>query len=103
MQTATTQDITKQGLNDLQDNKISMYPNPTQDIVNIDLYAASIINTIVKVSDIRGRVVKQIQARSEKGYNQMTVSLREVPSGVYSVQVFQDNKLSFTDQVTKKD
>ena len=103
MQTATTQDITKQGLNDLQDNKISMYPNPTQDIVNIDLYAASIINTIVKVSDIRGRVVKQIQARSEKGYNQMTVSLREVPSGVYTVQVFQDNKLSFTDQVTKKD
>jgi hypothetical protein len=47
--------------------------------------------------------VKQIQARSEKGYNQMTVSLREVPSGVYTVQVFQDNKLSFTDQVTKKD
>ena len=85
------------------DNKINIYPNPTQDMINIDLYAASAGNTTVKVSDIHGRTVKQIQARAEKGYNTVSVSLLEVPSGVYSVQVFQDNQLTFTDQVTKKD
>jgi len=99
-QSTQTQDITRQGLTEAA---ITMYPNPTQDVVNIDLYASSVVNTIVKVSDIRGRIVKQIQARSEKGYNQVSVSLSEVPSGVYTVQVFQDSQLSFTDQVTKKD
>ena len=85
------------------DTKISMYPNPTQDVVNIDMYAAEMSHLTVKVSDIHGRIVKQVQASAEKGMNNVTVSLLEVPSGVYSVQVFQDDKLTFTDQVTKKD
>ena len=100
---AQSQEIGRQGVSQQIASKISMYPNPTQDIVNVDLYAASVVNTVVKVTDIRGRIVKQIQARSEKGFNTMTISLLEVPSGIYTVQVFQDNLLSFTDQVTKKD
>ena len=101
---AQAQEISREGSSfESTENKISMYPNPTQDNVHIDLYAASVVNTVVKVTDIRGRIVKQIQARSEKGLNTMTVSLLEVPSGVYTIQVFQDNQLSFTDQLTKKD
>jgi len=94
---------TKQGLDLTEGTTISLFPNPTQDILNVNVTSASMANTVVKVSDIRGRVVKQIQARSEKGLNTMTVSLREVPDGIYTVQVFQDNSLNFTDQITKKD
>lgn len=81
---------------------ISIYPNPTQDVVNIDLNANELSNITIKVSDIRGRIVKQIQGRSEKGMNTLSVSLREVPAGVYNVQVFQDSKLSYTGKVTKE-
>ncbi|HNB80585.1 MAG TPA: T9SS type A sorting domain-containing protein [Chitinophagaceae bacterium] len=82
---------------------ISIYPNPTVDMLHIDFQTKKVVNTLVKVMDIHGRVAKKIQARSEKGFNTMTISLQEVPAGVYTVQVYQDNALSFTDKVTKKD
>lgn len=93
----------KQNANTQSDTYVSIYPNPTQDMVHIDFQVTGTVNTIVKVMDIRGRIVKKIQARSEKGFNTMSVSLREVPAGVYNVQVYQDNKLTFNDKVTKKD
>lgn len=95
-------EISKQ-VNTATSTKINMFPNPTQDVLNIDLTSDASTSTVVKVCDIRGRVVKQIQARTEKGSNSLNVSLREVPAGVYTVQVYQDNSLSFTDKVTKKD
>ncbi|MBK7764068.1 MAG: T9SS type A sorting domain-containing protein [Bacteroidetes bacterium] len=94
---------TKQDANAQSATYVSIYPNPTQDMVHVDFQVTSTVNTLVKVMDIRGRIVKKIQARSEKGFNTMSVSLREVPAGVYNVQVYQDNKLTFTDKVTKKD
>ena len=81
--------------------KINVYPNPTQDILHVAFAATEVENVLVKVMDLRGRVVKQIQANSEKGNNNLTVSLREVPSGVYTVQVYQNNNLSLTEKVTK--
>jgi hypothetical protein len=82
---------------------VSIYPNPTQDMMHIDFQVNGTVNTIVKVLDIRGRIVKKVQARSEKGFNSMHISLHEVPAGTYTVQVLQDNQLSFTDKVTKND
>jgi hypothetical protein len=84
-------------------SSINIYPNPTQDIVNINLNSTEVVNTVVKVTDLRGRTLKQIQARSEKGLNTMTISLREVPSGIYNIQVYQNNNLTYTDRITKKD
>lgn len=99
----STPEVSKTIASSTTSTAIKMYPNPTQDILNVEVNATSVTNTVVKVSDIRGRIVKQIQARSEKGLNTMTVSLHEVTNGIYTVQVYQDNKLSFTDQITKKD
>jgi len=82
-------------------NSISIYPNPTRDVLNIDLYSARVENTVVKVLDMSGRVVKQIQARTEAGLNKLSISLGELAAGIYTVQVFENEHLSMTSKVKK--
>jgi hypothetical protein len=82
-------------------NTVSLYPNPTQDVLNIDLYTSKVQNTTVKVLDMSGRVVKQIQARSEAGMSTLSISLGELASGVYTVQVYDNDKLSHVGKVKK--
>ena len=66
---------------------VSIYPNPTTDILNIDLSATKAQNTTVKVLDMAGRMIKQVQAKTAVGMNHITVSLGEIATGVYTVQV----------------
>ncbi|MCL0184265.1 T9SS type A sorting domain-containing protein, partial [Klebsiella pneumoniae] len=54
---------------------VSISPNPTTDILNIDLYAAHAQNTTVKLLDMSGRVIKQIQAKSAVGMNNIQLSM----------------------------
>jgi hypothetical protein len=78
---------------------VSLYPNPTKDVLNIDLYTTRVQNTTVKVLDMSGRIVKQIQARSEAGMNKLSISLGDIASGVYTVQVFENDVLSHVGKV----
>ncbi|MBK7692514.1 MAG: T9SS type A sorting domain-containing protein [Bacteroidetes bacterium] len=82
---------------------VSIYPNPTTDILNIDLYAVKDQNTTVKLLDMSGRVIKQIQAKSAVGMNNIKLSMGEIASGVYTIQVYENNTLSHTSKVKKKD
>ncbi|HML96833.1 MAG TPA: T9SS type A sorting domain-containing protein, partial [Thermodesulfobacteriota bacterium] len=84
-------------------SSVNIYPNPTTDVLNVDLYAPTAQNTSVKVLDMSGRVVKQIDAKSQAGANHIQLSLGEIASGVYTVQVYSNNKLSFTSKVRKND
>jgi hypothetical protein len=82
---------------------VSIYPNPTTDILNIDLYATSAQNTTVKLLDMSGRVIRQVQAKSAVGMNNIQLSLGEIASGVYTVQVYENNHLTHTSKVKKND
>jgi hypothetical protein len=82
---------------------VSIYPNPTTDILNIDLYATSAQNTTVKLLDMSGRVIRQVQAKSSVGMNNIQLSLGEIASGVYTVQVYENNHLTHTSKVKKND
>ncbi|KXK44443.1 MAG: Delta-60 repeat-containing protein, partial [Bacteroidetes bacterium OLB11] len=84
-------------------SSVNIYPNPTTDVLNVDLYAPTAQNTSVKVLDMSGRVVKQIDAKSQAGANHIQLSLGDIASGVYTVQVYSNNKLSFTSKVRKND
>jgi hypothetical protein len=82
---------------------VSIYPNPTTDILNIDLYATAAQNTTVKLLDMSGRVIRQVQAKSAVGMNNIQLSLGEIASGVYTVQVYENNHLTHTSKVKKND
>ncbi|MBL7765001.1 MAG: fibronectin type III domain-containing protein [Chitinophagaceae bacterium] len=83
-------------------NHVTLYPNPTNEMLNVDLYTESANNTTVKVMDMSGRIVKQVQIISEAGMNHVQISLAEMVNGLYTVQVLENNKLTYTGKVSKQ-
>lgn len=84
-------------------NTVSIYPNPTKDILNIDLYSTKVQNTTIKVMDMSGRIVKQIQAISNAGMNNISLSIGGLSSGIYTIQVLENDRLTFVSKVKKND
>ncbi|MBU3675750.1 MAG: T9SS type A sorting domain-containing protein, partial [Chitinophagaceae bacterium] len=82
-------------------NTVSVYPNPTQGLVNIDVYATRNQLTGVKVLDMSGRVVKQILAQSEAGMNKLSVDLSEIAQGLYTIQVYANDQMIHVERVRK--
>lgn len=82
-------------------SSVSVYPNPSQGVVNIDLYTIKAQTTNIKVLDMSGRIVKQIEARSEAGMNKLSVDLGDVAQGVYTLQVFENGQMTFVERVRK--
>jgi hypothetical protein len=80
---------------------VSIYPNPTTDLLNIDLYAVTAQNTTVKLLDMSGRVIRQVIAKSAAGMNNIQLSMGELASGVYTLQVFENNTLTHTSKVNR--
>ncbi|MBK9301206.1 MAG: T9SS type A sorting domain-containing protein [Bacteroidetes bacterium] len=80
---------------------VNIYPNPTRDMLNIDLYTSTELNTTVKVLDMSGRIIKQVQVKSVAGMNNIAISLGEFTSGLYTIQVYENNKLMQTSKVRK--
>jgi hypothetical protein len=67
----------------------------------MDLYSPTPQTTTVKLLDMSGRVIKQIQAKSAVGMNNIKLSMGEITSGVYTIQVYENNTLSHTSKVKK--
>ena len=84
-------------------NSVTMYPNPTTDVLNIDLFATEASTTSVRISDMSGRTVKSVLLKSVAGMNNVTISLSELANGLYTVQIFTNDKLSFVQKVRKND
>lgn len=80
---------------------ISIYPNPVKDVLNVDVSTDKVSQTEVKILDMSGRVVKSVLAKTSKGLNHITLELDELASGVYGVQVFEDNELMHNGKVRK--
>jgi hypothetical protein len=71
-------------------NKLSVYPNPSTDIVNVA--NAGLINNI-KVTDLNGRTVK---AAAFDGVDAAQVSIADLASGVYMMTVASDKGTNTT-------
>lgn len=71
----------------LTDNKVEIYPNPTQDIVNVEFLAGAYNQ--IQLIDINGKILKQISLGSST--TQTTISLSNVASGTYLLK-FNGNK-----------
>jgi hypothetical protein len=84
-------------------NNVSVYPNPVRDVLTVEVATEVAQNTVVKVFDMSGRLVKQIQANAEIGVNNIAVNLSDVSAGVYQVQVFANDKLTHISKVSKQD
>lgn len=83
-------------------NNISFYPNPTNNTLHIDFYASKDQNMNIKLFDVSGRLVKQIDTRTYSGSNTLTLSLGDLANGVYTLQVFENGRATNVTKITKQ-
>ncbi len=77
-------DLGVRGVNvSLTDNKVEIYPNPTQDIINVAFVAG--LYHHIQLIDSNGKILKQISLGSST--TQTTISLNNVASGIYFLKL----------------
>jgi hypothetical protein len=86
----------------LIDNGYSMYPNPTNGLLNIDFNADKLTNICFKIYDITGRLVHQIQSISSKGFNHTTVDIEKFANGIYVLEIIENDKVLNKIRVNKQ-
>ena len=69
------------------DGKIAVYPNPTRDVLRVDVNAADASTTLVQITDLMGRVVLSQSVTVNKGANLLPLNVATLPSGAYFVKV----------------
>jgi len=83
-------------ITEVSQEKVSIYPNPVTDILNIASPAA--INN-VNIYDLMGREVQNLKLIQTQ--NNIQLDMRTLPAGIYFVKVSSEN-MAVTDKVIKK-
>jgi len=65
-----------------------LWPNPVRDVVFINIVTDSESQAVIKVFDSRGSLVKEQKATVLQGSNQLSVDMRSMAKGVYSLTVY---------------
>lgn len=75
-------------------NAASVYPNPVNDLLFIELNAALINNPIISISDISGRVLNQFTlGQLNQNGNQYRLSTADLNAGVYFLNIQNNNEV----------
>lgn len=82
-------------------NTISVYPNPTNTIVNIDYILENSSDVVLRVTNIQGQVINEIKTEKSSGLNTDTLDLSSQSSGMYFLTLTSGND-TFTAKVVKQ-
>ncbi|HPI54624.1 MAG TPA: T9SS type A sorting domain-containing protein, partial [Chitinophagaceae bacterium] len=80
---------------------VSIYPNPVKDVLHIELYASQSQKNTIKLIDMSGRLVKQLQVSSVSGVNNLELNLTDVASGVYTIEVYANDYMMQVSRIRK--
>jgi len=69
----------------------NLWPNPSHDIVFVNILSANESQGMIKVFDSKGGLVKVQKAPVSRGNNLISVDMKSIPKGVYSLTVYWDN------------
>lgn len=78
------------------------YPNPADDIVNIDYTVPCNSKVFFVVNNLQGALVDKCSRLSPEGKNTLTMNLSGLPAGVYFIQMIIDGKTVNSFKVIKK-
>jgi hypothetical protein len=70
----------------LNQGSIQVYPNPGNEIVNVELNAYFTGKTQVMLVNCFGQIVKQVELEKKQSFLKVAFDLNEVPSGVYFLE-----------------
>jgi hypothetical protein len=82
------------GLNDIStSNTISVFPNPTYDLINIYFTSENFEKTTIQIIDLNGRIVKILYSDNPKiGENRLTFNKAALTAGTYFVNITTSSK-----------
>ncbi|MDX1685026.1 MAG: SdrD B-like domain-containing protein [Saprospiraceae bacterium] len=74
-------------------NTINLYPNPTSDLLTLELYLNKGSQFSIDLQDEMGRTVPDhyIEIDAKAGYNKHQIDVRNIPSGVYIIRLKVDD------------
>ena len=81
--------------------KATLYPNPTNDIVNIDFTLENSSTVSIRLTNLQGQVINQIKMDGISGLQTATLDISNQSSGIYFITVTSDTG-SFTEKVMKR-
>ncbi len=84
-------------------DNINIYPNPTNNNCTVAFVSDNEKNIVLKLTDISGRVLQIIQAKSMQGNNKLIMDVQTLASGIYNIQLYENDVLKTTKQISKID
>jgi len=75
-----------------------VYPNPTSHATNLLLENETDVSATIIINDVTGRLIYSIPVEVVTGRNDWTLSLENIPSGTYFVNVLAEEKSLFETQ-----
>jgi len=82
------------------DAALAVYPNPTDDLLHIELSGAEIAN--IALYDLQGRMVAGAHAGAPQQGTTATMNMRNVPAGVYLLRVTAADGKEYHQKIVKR-
>ncbi len=73
---------------------LTVFPNPSNEKVVLNYTLKSTENVIVKISDITGKIVKELKPNGVIGNNKQELNISNLSQGIYTITIQGDNSLS---------
>ena len=88
------------GINSLDKNEFSVYPNPATDVVNVSFEASS-ADYSVSLMDLQGRVVSSQELSNANGTQLISFSTESIAKGTYIISIKSNGMTTTTNVVVK--
>jgi hypothetical protein len=86
----------------LDGTQVVVYPNPANSKLNIDVNIDRNSSAKMRIYDVTGKLVKQIETELKKGTNNTSIDLGEISAGIYMVRISDGKGLNFSQQFNKQ-
>jgi hypothetical protein len=71
----------------LQNSTMSLYPNPTTSVINVQTYSEQADNLTARINDVSGQIVMEKVISVQVGQNTSTFNISSLASGVYYISI----------------
>lgn len=78
----------------VSDENISVYPNPSSDIINISYTSDKNQEVTIKLADSKGQIVYQNAKNATNGNNAETINVQNVTPGSYILSIISEGKIA---------
>jgi len=81
---------------------ISQYPNPCKENINVNYVIPAQGNVTINIADEMGRVIRSTEVSNVKGFNTTSVSVADLPEGIYLLNISFEGASSVYQKIVKQ-